>query len=170
MAFDELLALLQPSSEPHGRCDPSDWENIEARLGTPLPTDFKQFMERYGGCSLWDWMQILSPTGIPSPLEKQHSLVARFLPRLQSKFAAFPSPGGLLLFASDENANHYFWKTGDSADRWPIVLLSEDLQDHFHFAGSFTSFICWLVTTPELPEIISSIPFRSRPGPVLRPS
>ena len=169
MAFDELLALLQPPAEPLGRCDSTDWESIEARIGTSLPTDFKQFMQTYGGCSLWDYMQIVSPKGIPSPLEKQHSLVAKYLPRLQSRFAAFPIPGGLLLFASDENGNHYLWKTGDSADEWTIVLLSEDLQDHFHFDGSFSGFICWLVTTPDLPELISGIPFRSRPGPVLRP-
>src|SRR5689334_20437660 len=118
MAFDRLLALLQPLAEPQGRCDSSEWENIEARIGTILPTDFKQFMERFGGCSLWDYMQILTPKGNPSPLEKQHSLVSKFLPRVQSKFAALPSPGGLLLFASDGNANHYFWKTGDSLDQW----------------------------------------------------
>jgi hypothetical protein len=100
--LDRLRQLLPPPADPvePGRLD--GWAQVERRLGTALPGDFKAFTERYGSGTVDDFLYLFNPfaQGPDGNLlvEKDRVLAAyrqtraRFPDRLP--LPPFPEPGG----------------------------------------------------------------------------
>lgn len=57
--IDELMQLLPPPVSPcHNR---GDWTQVEAALGTRLPTDFKEFTNAYGSVKICNYLVLHTP-------------------------------------------------------------------------------------------------------------
>jgi hypothetical protein len=130
-----------------------DWAEMEAVLGTRLPSDYKLVAESFPE----GYFRMFAHVWLPdSERRLQDDLVVQVMDdirqdwaekgpeELHFPFPAYPEPGGLLLCGSLRVHGWTFWVTGaGDPDGWPLVLAEEDLDDgHWErFDGSLCEFL-----------------------------
>jgi hypothetical protein len=129
--LERLGRLLPPPAEPLEPGRPDGWAEVEAALGTGLPSDFTAFTERYGSGKVDDILYLFNPfTRGPDGnqlIEKDRVLAgyrqtrARFPDRLP--WPPFPEPGGVLPLGRTDNGDELYWVTQGQPDQWPVALL-----------------------------------------------
>ncbi|WP_437107722.1 hypothetical protein [Streptomyces sp. enrichment culture] len=136
-----------------------DWAAVEARLGTPLPGDYKRLVEVFGGGGAFDgYLQLHVPdaydksTDVVRHTEWLGEWTRTHGSRLWHPYPVYPAPGGVLQWASTEQADGFYWLTGDpDPDRWP-VLAREDVPDSWErFDGTAAEFVHRMLTDPDHP-------------------
>jgi hypothetical protein len=107
---------------------PDSWAEVEAALGTGLPSDFKSFTELYGSGKVDDFLYLFNPFTAGQDgnllaekdrvLESYRQTRARFPERLP--LPAFPNPGGVLPLGRTDNGDELYWVTTGprTAGRW----------------------------------------------------
>ncbi|MFF9566190.1 hypothetical protein [Streptomyces sp. NPDC014685] len=136
-----------------------DWAGVESRLGTALPGDYKELVERFGYGDFDDYLGLLIPDGPPGSLD----LVGfnEFWARAAAEdgggpwepYRLHPAPGGLLQWASTEQRTSFYWLTeGTDPDRWPILVTGDDYSVWDRFDGSTAEFVHRLLTDPQHPR------------------
>ncbi|MFM9632132.1 MULTISPECIES: SMI1/KNR4 family protein [Streptomyces] len=104
-----------------------DWAEVESRLGTPLPSDYRRMVETFG-----------------------EGAFDGFLALNQEPWTSHRQDG-LLIWAGTEHENLYCWRTeGDDPDRWPVVIRSFDGED-IPFDCQAAEFVCRVLTEPDHP-------------------
>jgi hypothetical protein len=130
----DLSSLTQVLTAPENPVevsgDPKRWQLVEGRLGTALPADYKNFIDRYGSGRIDRFLLIFNPfaanpsvnlysaseariVGMRELLKNPHE---KFRPRL------FPQLGGVLPFGATDYGDTLYWKTGSDPDAWSIVI------------------------------------------------
>ncbi|MFJ9413823.1 SMI1/KNR4 family protein [Streptomyces sp. NPDC101227] len=137
------------------RRHPIDWAAAEARLGTALPRDYKRLAELFGRGAFDGYLDVHLPDGSRSDLVRHAERLAEWAAAhgngLWEPHRLYPAPGGLLQWASSEQADGFYWLTeGPDPDKWPI-LASEDDCTTYRFAGSTAEFVYRLLTDPQQP-------------------
>ncbi|MER5636184.1 hypothetical protein ABT095_04435 [Kitasatospora sp. NPDC002227] len=154
----ERLAAVTGWETPQARS--IDWPSVEARLGSPLPTDYQRLAERFGSGEFDGFLGLCTPD---SPAGR-HDLVTRALKAgelasadpgsrdLHSPYRLFPAPGGLLQWADSVQGDQFFWLTGNAdPDRWPVVACNDDGDIWAWFEGSTTEFVHRVLTDDRHP-------------------
>ncbi|MGW6479646.1 hypothetical protein ACWGDS_17350 [Streptomyces sp. NPDC055059] len=139
-----------------------DWDAMEARLGTRLPTDFKQLAEIFGHGAFDGFLTLYVPeSDVPGMDFVEHAeylagFAARSGTSLWEPYGIHPAPGGLLEWASSEQADQFYWLTeGADPDRWP-VLASEDIPDTWtRFDGTAAEFVFRMLTERSHPHSVA---------------
>ncbi|MEV0174634.1 hypothetical protein AB0I00_26385 [Streptomyces sp. NPDC050803] len=122
----ERLMQLTGWTYPAQRPD-VDWAEMESRLGTALPSDYKRMVETFGEGAVDGWLQL-------------H----------QEPWTHFREDG-LLVWAGSEHEEGYCWRIeGDDPDQWPVVVQSFDGEE-LHFGGRAAEFVCRLLVDPHHP-------------------
>ncbi|MFC5219897.1 hypothetical protein [Streptomyces coerulescens] len=104
-----------------------DWKELESRLGTALPSDYKRMVETFGDGAFDGFLG------------------------LNQEPWTYLREDGLLIWAGTEHENHYCWRTdGDDPDRWPVVVRSFDGED-VPFDSRTAQFVCRILTDPHHP-------------------
>jgi hypothetical protein len=147
-----------------------DWDTVERRLETVLPSDYKQFMSRFPSGLLSDSVAIYNPVQNDDHLARFIQEFDRMLEiaRLSREecdlYEAFPEPGGVIPFAADVAGGSLFWlpRTADP-DEWPVVYQSRDSPDDWTTTQqSMTEVMLELVTSQGTDNILGwDIPERS---------
>ena len=129
--LERLRQLLPPPADPVEPGRPDGWAEVEAALGTELPSDFKAFTERYGSGTVDDFLYLFNPFARGQDgnllVERDRVLAAyrqtraRFPDRLA--LPPFPEPGGLLPLGRTDNGDELYWVTDGDPDGWPLALL-----------------------------------------------
>jgi hypothetical protein len=129
--LERLRELLPPPAHPVEPGRPESWAEIEAALGTKLPSDFKAFTELYGSGTVDDFVYLFNPFAAGQDgnllfekdrvLEAYRQTRARFPERLP--LPAFPDPGGVLPLGRTDNGDELYWITQGDPDGWPVALL-----------------------------------------------
>jgi hypothetical protein len=129
--LERLRRLLPPPAEPLEPGRPDGWAEVEAALGTGLPSDFKAFTELYGSGKVDDFLYLFNPftQGQDGNLlaEKERVLAAyrqtrqRFPDRLP--LPPFPDEGGVLPLGRTDNGDELYWVTEGQPDDWPVAVL-----------------------------------------------
>jgi hypothetical protein len=128
-----------------------DWEEIEAVLGTRLPSDYKLIAESFPD----GWFRMFAGVWLPdSERRLLDDLAVQILDRIRQlpadedsedldfPFPAYPEPGGLLLCGSLRVHGWVFWVTGaGDPDAWPLVLAEEGYEHWERFDGSLCEFL-----------------------------
>lgn len=152
MSIIALLAVVPP---PVGAVDEvHDWPDVERDIGTPLPSDYKAFIDRYGLGKLCDFIVVFTPSrGNPHvSLSIQIRQKLDVLQQLASEWGEelpcplFPARGGLLPFGATDNGDVLYWRTSGSPDCWTVVVndaRGPDFDDH---DCSMTSFLAEVVS------------------------
>lgn len=159
-----LTSLLPPPPLTDPPTTRPPWEEMPATTGFPLPQDYRDFVDVYGGGQIDDHLTVLHPTleppfpGYPGGMNG----FARYtLERIGGTFAelhdsdpeAYPFPvypalGGLLPWGLTSDSDHFFWRTGpDSPEDWPVVIWFRHAgpPDWAHFDGGMAAFLLSLV-------------------------
>ncbi|WP_405478890.1 hypothetical protein [Streptomyces sp. NBC_00009] len=139
-----------------------DWDAVEERLGTRLPTDFKQLAEIFRNGAFDGFLTLYVPeAAVPGMDFVEHAeylagFAARSGTSLWEPYGIYPAPGGLLEWGSSEQADQFYWLTeGDDPDRWP-VLASEDIPDTWtRFDGTAAEFVFRMLTERSHPHSVA---------------
>ncbi|MEU6006634.1 hypothetical protein [Streptomyces sp. NPDC047453] len=112
----ERLIRITGWTQPARRPD-VDWAEVESRLGTALPSDYKRMVETFGEGAFDGYLDLNQ--------EPWTSL----------------REDGLLIWAGTEDEYLYCWRVdGDDPDRWPVVVRSFDDEDSFDCQAA--EFVC----------------------------
>ncbi|MGW0553013.1 hypothetical protein ACWDZ6_02160 [Streptomyces sp. NPDC002926] len=154
--MDRVVAITGWARE---RSDVVDWARVETRLGTALPRDYRELVERFGYGDFDGHLGLLLPDGPPGSLHIVE--VNEFWARSAGAdgsgpwepYRLYPAPGGLLQWASTEQRTSFYWLTeGADPDRWPILVTEDDCTDWDRFDGSTAEFIYHMLTDPLHPH------------------
>ncbi|MGC4806738.1 SMI1/KNR4 family protein [Micromonospora sp. DT233] len=121
---ESLEQLVRPPAEIP---PPVDWGAVEARLGTPLPADYKWLVGRYGTGSFGGFLYVFHPDD-PRPglnLEHQRERTTWALRYLLDRGHALPrKPAELLSLGRSDNGDVIYWITEPAGDpdRWRVAL------------------------------------------------
>ena len=117
-----------------------DWTSVEERLGTALPGDYKQLVERFGYGAFDGCLDLLPPDGPRGSLDlvEFNEWWARWAvvngDSSWEPYRLYPSPGGPLQWASTEQKTSFYWLTeGPDPDRWPILVTDVGPADWDRF-------------------------------------
>jgi hypothetical protein len=154
MSIERLPQLLPPPTNPTGSGNHGDWEAVEAGL-TPLPRDYKEFVDTYGLGRIDGFVLIYSPFA-QSP---SANLLARgrqdlaALTELRNKYgksevpyALFPEQGGLLPFGTDDNGDGLYWLTEGDPDEWAVVVNEGRAPEYERFDMPMTGFLALILS------------------------
>ncbi|RSM85779.1 SMI1/KNR4 family protein [Kibdelosporangium aridum] len=139
-----------------------DWDTVERRLQTVLPSDYKQFMSRFPAGVLSDSVRIHNPVQSDAQLASfvdEFDLkleVARLSRAEYDLYEVFPAPGGVIPFAADVAGGSFFWlpRTSDP-DEWHVVYQSRDSPDDWTTTElSMTAVLLQLVTSQGTDNIL----------------
>jgi hypothetical protein len=143
---------------PHPPPDPVDWEAVHRRLGTPLPSDYRSYIDTYGLGRINDLYWVLHPHGRPDRLDLADQWAAARDPANQQNLLTPPPhslgqlPGGLLPCV-DEDAGILYWHTDPpDPDRWTVVYRDEDGGSWLPYPLGLLPFLL-AVFTGDLPEL-----------------
>ena len=129
--FERLLSLLPPPEAPVELPPPGGWERVEQEL-TPLPGDYKWFIERYGtGSILGSYMAIYNPFSRNQYLnlvneaeavaDSFRDLIALF-PESYGQYPFFPPIGGFLPFGRNSDGTYFVWSTVGDPNDWTVAV------------------------------------------------
>ncbi|MFB6577149.1 MULTISPECIES: hypothetical protein [unclassified Streptomyces] len=118
----QITGWMQPAQRPDVK-----WAEVESRLGTVLPSDYKGMVETFG-----------------------EGAFDGFLGLNQEPWTDLREDG-LLIWAGTEHKNLFCWRTdGDDPDRWPVVVQSFDGED-VPFDCQTAEFVCRILIDPHHP-------------------
>jgi ankyrin repeat protein len=133
MSLKKLLKLVPPPESPMEVGSKSDWSRVERELGTALPSDYKQFVDRYGSGTFAKIFYIFNPFSTWTDynlLEQLKQLRPYYEQEHQNDpsdypYEVFPKRPGLLPWGHDTEGNEYLWLVGPprtKADDWPVIF------------------------------------------------
>jgi len=148
VSVDELKRVLEPPEEPNEAPRPEDWSAVEERLGTPLPGDYKTFIEAYGTGRIDNFLWVYNPFAANENLNllKEVQEVGEIYAELgrgghETPPPFFPSPGGLLPLGATDNGDFLFWKVSGPPDTWTIVVNESRAPEYEEFDGGLSAFL-----------------------------
>lgn len=150
--LDELQQLL--GTPAPRQQSPDDWVEVENYLGSPLPRDFKAFMDAYGTGAISDELVVFHPQGSSPLLERMRGIHERFAEWRERHpedfpYPLHPEPGGLISWGYDHGGDeHFFLPCDPDPDRWKIVTMAHE-EGCETFDGPFTDFIVAFVEELE---------------------
>jgi hypothetical protein len=104
-----------------------NWGQVESRLGTALPSDYKRMVETFGEGAFDGYLGLNQEpwTGLRED--------------------------NLLIWAGTEHEDIYCWQVeGEHPDRWPVVVRSVDDPDA-RFTCTTAEFVCRILVDPHHP-------------------
>ncbi|MDQ0990527.1 hypothetical protein [Streptomyces sp. V3I7] len=120
----ERLIRITGWTQPAQRPD-VDWAEMESRLGTALPSDYKRMVETFGEGAFDGYLD------------------------LNQEPWTHHREDGLLIWAGTEHEDLYCWRTdGDDPEHWPVVVQSFDGED-VPFECQTAEFVCRILIDPH---------------------
>ncbi|MFC9897730.1 SMI1/KNR4 family protein [Nocardia sp. NPDC127579] len=145
-----LVAITDGPSSPVPQ---PDWAAVEARLGTPLPTDYKQLVEAFGCAGRFNGFFDVFDTG-ELIWHTEYYAGDDLMPG--EEYPAFPARGGLIPWSKNEHEQTYFWITeGSDPGRWPVYAV-DSLDEGTRFDCTATEFLYRQMTDPHHPFHIAA--------------
>ena len=161
--LNEFRTFFPQPSEPIE--NKGSWRQVEDELGTPLPSDYKQFIDEYGRGILLNLFWVFtpfpsSPTGGVLTAIDEIFAGYRIVSDTHSDicpYKLFPHDGGLLPFAQSDNGDELHWLTKGQPDDWHVVMSNLSAMAFHEYEGcSFSKFMCEIASgrlkSPLIPE------------------
>ncbi|MFJ2744399.1 SMI1/KNR4 family protein [Streptomyces sp. NPDC087440] len=100
-----------------------DWADVERRLGTRLPGDYKRLYETFGEGDFDGFLGVYGPEYLIST-----AVTARYYDEERTRF---PAPGGRLTWGGNEHEQDFHWipDADTDPDRWPVHVADEGATD-----------------------------------------
>jgi hypothetical protein len=140
-----------PPPETPGDPFLGSWRDIEAKLGTALPSDYKAFVRAYGRGQFMEYIWIWTP-GAWAPHDRLESMAPTILKLLREDeyftFPLWPRPGGLLPFGSTLDGDYLAWVTDGSPEAWRVTVLDRGMgfEEAHEYNCDLTDFLAGVAT------------------------
>lgn len=128
-----LVSVLSPPKHPRETGSAEGWKQVEARLSTMLPGDYRAFITKYGSGCIDGFLWVDNPftqlsglnlfTRSSSQLDALRVLRGDIDPELVP-YPVFPERGGVLPWGGTDNGDVLYWITRNSPSEW-IVAVGE---------------------------------------------
>jgi hypothetical protein len=153
---DQVVAV---TGWPRERREPVDWAPVESRLGTALPDDYKELVERFGHGAFDGELSLYLPDGrhgsgmgIADTNEFWFRTATPDGEGPWDPYRLYPAPGGLLEWASNEQHTSFYWLTEHpDPNQWPILVTDETYSDWDRFDGPIAQYIHRMLTDRHHP-------------------
>lgn len=147
-ALDDLVNLM-PTAAP-GELQAPPWGLSLVEVGIEFPDDYKAFVGVYGFGSINDYLHVIPMYEAPADLYAGFPGFLKHTVEVGANVADedlgepsmcfYPSDGGLVLWASDDGGNLYFWlRDGADPNLWPIVIWLRGPVEWHRFNGGMTA-------------------------------
>jgi hypothetical protein len=155
MTLDALIKIMKVPQTPVESA--GSWQNVENIIGTVLPSDFKNFIEKYGSGSINNFLYIFNPFSERKQLNLAYRLKEQIGVLLELKnsfgeeipFDFFPSKNSLLPLGMTENGDVVHWLTNSDPNKWSIVVNESRSSDFQCFEMGLTDFLVSLFSNPS---------------------
>ncbi|REJ98518.1 MAG: SMI1/KNR4 family protein [Planctomycetota bacterium] len=139
-----LTDLLPPPESPIETT--GDWEEVERRLGTPLPQDYKAFIEMYGTGHLCNLFYVLNPFSEHKAVElirqcekwqeEYTKLFQGYIDKNDPDYRFLPHPArpGLLICIYSDDGDQIYWLTEGEPEDWTIVVEQHSWGEVFYLS------------------------------------
>jgi hypothetical protein len=151
---------------------PKDWAATADRLGTELPSDYKEFIGTCGGGYIDGYLYVLEP----DCASQYHDLVGNAEERAEAfdylwdepeeMPAELREPGARFIpWASTDNGEFIYWvaRPGQEPDEWSIVINEARGECYERHQMGFARFLLAALTGEIRSEILSDHYFPSTP-------
>jgi len=141
----ELQDLMPPPKLPVGAI--GDWHHIENKLGTRLPSDYKEFVRIYGAGAIGEMpICVSSPFSTINNLQQQIDGTTegyRLMRKLgwELPYSIFPEQNGLLAWGNTGNGDYLNWLTRGDPDTWLIVVWYSAGAEFLRFEIGMVNFL-----------------------------
>lgn len=154
--LDALARLLAP---PQESVAVPPWEEAKAECGFAFPTDYREFVNRFGGGTIHAGPQecpvfVLAPCSVPrrpggssgfkALVEESAGLDLNCEENCWDgpAYPDLPAPGGLLAWGWNHEGDVYYWSTEEpDPDQWPVVMLARQPAVVLPFEGGMVEFL-----------------------------
>jgi hypothetical protein len=149
MSVEEIMAVVRPPEKPDEVEDENSWAFIERELGITLPSDYREFIFRFGSgvlCYHFRVFNVFSKDqyiGLPGVHRVCENLRAfkkeegdEYIP-----YAIFPERPGILPWGNDCNGNEYYWFTQGGPEEWTVVKSERGGPLWKEFGYTMTTFL-----------------------------
>ncbi|MFI6154413.1 SMI1/KNR4 family protein [Kitasatospora sp. NPDC051170] len=143
------------------------WGDSVERLGVRMPSDYREFVERYGHVQFGDDLVVAAPVLVPvvpggncfdgiyyfnKDLGEMLEGWYEWSPEIGRPYETFPARGCLLGWGNNTISDYFCWDTsaGDP-DLWTVVVWRFDISEMIRFDGGMTEFLA-AVLTGEFPD------------------
>jgi hypothetical protein len=169
MSLERLTQIAPPPAAPIETGCPKDWDQIQERLGTTLPTDYKKFIRCYGSGSFNNCLTVYNPfaknesINLLEVLDAHHKATQR-VQRLGSvswsavrPFSLFPAENGLIPWGTtDSFGDTFFWHASGPADAWSTLIYNLRTGEYEVWKYALIPFLVGLFTQVFESVVLSS--------------
>jgi hypothetical protein len=120
-----------------------DWQEVQARVGVSLPSDYKSFIETYGVGLIERFMFVLHPTCANPHMSLEVQMRVR-LDALREMRRA--QPVTLIPWLITDNGDVGYWLVDGEPDDWSVVVHDSAIAVDEHFALSMSEFLYGVLT------------------------
>jgi SUKH superfamily protein len=167
VSLERLLAVLPPPGVPLE--SQGDWGAVEAELGTPLPADYRRYVERYGSGRIHGFIWPCNPFTANRYLRLQNEIRHQLegLRGTRAQFPEwwniplFPEEGGFLAWGKTDNGDSLQWVTRGAPEEWTVVVTPAREPEFDRHACGMTDFLARVLTR----EVVCRVFPSSFPGP-----
>lgn len=188
-ALVRLQEVLPPPEPAIETGSATAWASVEEDLGLALPSDYKQFIARYGTGSIDRSLVVFNPFARFETLRlDRRNLISRQIGpfRLHREeegmdvpYPLYPEPGGLLPWGRTTRGGFLFWITVGDPDGWTVVVGDEGGYTHqplvpavgpngelrwSEFSGTLTECLLSMVQGRYRPLLLSGEVFSPEPS------
>lgn len=154
MSLDDLTQVVTAPERPAAESEPMAWDEVEARLGSLLPSDYKAYIETFGLGYLDEFLCVFSPFTDNKNLNLFEQLKVRLdaLRELKAaygnevQYPLFPEEGGLLPWGASDNGDVLFWMTQGQPSEWRVVLNAGRDARCEEYVGEMTTVLAQLLS------------------------
>ena len=160
MLLRSLTQLVTPPISPIETGSPNLWDEVETRLGVPLPGDYKVYIDCYGTGGYNDFLFPYSPftsneyLNLFYAIETHHQAIRETLRRTPDRpwspvdpFQLYPAEEGLLPWGTTINFGEiFFWQVSGPAGGWLTIFYNLRNGEHEVYKTSFTGVLVGLLS------------------------
>ncbi len=154
MSISQLQQVVPPPQHPIETGSLKEWLQVQERLGTALPEDYKNFIDLYGTGAFHDFLLPYNPLSRQEDrnlflaLDTYHQANRQVQVKASRPWSVvkpyefYPAEGGLLPWGTTtEMAQAFFWQVDGPPENWVTVLYHLQAGEYEVWKLSFSAFI-----------------------------
>lgn len=149
--FERLGEVLYVSTKTNRKME-RNWKDAEKKIGIKLPSDYKNFIDKYGTGGLDNFLWVLTPfdEGYINLIKRSEIILCAYEEsKTQSDDGfvhdVYPNKDGIFPWGYTDNGDELYWKTNEDSGKWDIVVYPSRESFGYVYKMSLTEFLYKLI-------------------------